>query len=146
MAGGFPQGKEFNVETDALASLEAFSKWPKPILFSGFEIGQHILTGAGTAEGNTSKSPVAWAYSYNLKTYDKNPQTNRPSWDQTAVLCAVRGAENYFNVKGPGKFIVDDKGFNTWNQETGGAHYFITQKDPFERTAEVIEALMQYKP
>lgn len=146
MAGGFPQGKEFNVEKDASASLEAFSKWPKPILFSGFEIGQHILTGAGAAKGDTSKSPVAWAYRYNLRTYDKNPQPNRPSWDQTAVLCAVRGAEEYFNVKGPGKFIVDDKGFNTWNPEKGAVHYFITQKDPFERTAEVIEALMHYKP
>lgn len=146
MAGGFPEGKEFNVEQDASASFEAFGKWPAPVLFSGFEIGQHILTGAGVAKGDTTKSPVAWAYRYNLRTYDKNPQPNRPSWDQTAVLCAVRGAENYFHVKGPGKFILDDKGFNTWNPKIDAGHYFITQKDPYERTAEVIEALMQFKP
>jgi inosine-uridine nucleoside N-ribohydrolase len=146
MAGGFPQGKEFNVEKDAEASFEAFSKWPKPILFSGFEIGQQIMTGAGVAKMDINKSPVAWAYRYNLKTYDKNPQQNRPSWDQTAVLCAVRGPENYFYVKGPGKFIVDAKGFNTWNPEIDTQHYYITQKEPFERTAEVIEALMQFKP
>ena len=146
MAGAFPQGKEFNVEKDAQASFEAFSKWPKPILFSGFEIGQHIMTGAGVAKMDTNKSPVAWAYRYNLKTYDKNPQTNRPSWDQTAVLCAVRGAGKYFYVNGPGKFIADHEGFNTWNPEINAEHYFIAHKYPYERTAAVIEELMGFEP
>jgi inosine-uridine nucleoside N-ribohydrolase len=146
MAGGFPQGKEFNVEKDAEASFEDFSKWPKPILFSGFEIGQQIMTGAGVAKMDANKNPVAWAYRYNLKTYDKNPQSNRPSWDQTAVLCAVRGAGKYFYVNGPGKFTVDEQGFNTWNPEINAGHYFITHKYPYERTAAVIERLMGFEP
>jgi hypothetical protein len=89
---------------------------------------------------------VAWAYQYNLKTYDKNPQLNRPSWDQTAVLCAVRGAGKYFYVNGPGKFIVDRQGFNNWNPEINAGHYFITHKYPYEKTAEVIETLMGFQP
>lgn len=146
MAGGFPQGKEFNVEKDAGASFEVFSKWPRPILFSGYEIGQNILTGARVAKKDTSKSPVAWAYRYNLETYDKTPQLNRPSWDQTAVLCAVRGAEKYFYVNGPGKFIVDHNGFNTWEPDVNAGHYFITHKYPYDQTAREIEDLMVEEP
>lgn len=146
MAGGFPQGKEFNVEKDADASFEVFSKWPGPILFSGFEIGQSILTGARIAKKDTDKSPVAWAYRYNLKTYDKTPQLNRPSWDQTAVLCAVRDANKYFYVNGPGKFTVDRDGFNTWTPDINSGHYFITHKYPYNRTAQVIEDLMLVEP
>ncbi|HKG08013.1 MAG TPA: nucleoside hydrolase [Pedobacter sp.] len=142
MAGGFPQGREFNVEQDAAASFEAFAKWPKPILFSGFEIGQHILTGARVAQIGTDRNPVAWAYRYNLKTYDKQVQANRPSWDQTAVLCAVRGPERYFYVNGPGKFVADRQGANTWEADGGARHYFLSHKYPFEKIAKAIEDLM----
>jgi len=146
MAGGFPQGREFNVEKDAAASFEVFSKWPKPILFSGFEIGQSIATGSRVAKGDAVKNPVAWAYRYNLGSYDKNPQANRPSWDQTAVLCAVRQPEKYFYVNGPGKFKVDETGYNTWSPQPGGLHYFLSHKYPYETIAAVIEDLMLHIP
>lgn len=141
MAGSFPQGKEFNVEQDASSSSEVFKKWPKPILFSGYEIGRDILTGGRTAKGNMM-NPVSWAYWYNLKTYDKTQQLNRPSWDQTAVLCAVRAPERYFYVNGPGKMIVDEKGGNTWDPEINAGHYFLSHKYPFGIIAKAIEDLM----
>jgi len=146
MAGSFPQGTEFNVEKDAAASYEAFAKWPGPILFSGFEIGQHIFTGGRTSGGNAEKSPVVWAYRYNLKTYDRVPQTNRPSWDQTAVLCAVIDPEQYFYVNGPGKFIADQKGSNIWDADGKAKHYFLSHKYTYDKTANAIEELMMSKP
>ena len=44
MAGGFPEGSEFNINRHASASAYAIQHWPTPILFSGFEIGTKIMT------------------------------------------------------------------------------------------------------
>ena len=45
MAGLFPEGKEFNVYCDVPASKVVADEWPTEIVFSGFEIGNVILTG-----------------------------------------------------------------------------------------------------
>jgi pyrimidine-specific ribonucleoside hydrolase len=45
MAGKFPSGWEYNLDTFAAASIYVFNHWKKPILFSGFEIGEKIHTG-----------------------------------------------------------------------------------------------------
>ncbi len=106
MAGAFPQGKEFNVAVDSAASHDVFQKWPTPILFSGFEIGAHIITGGRVARDDPESNPIAWGYRYNLRTYSGKQEAGRPSWDITTVLCAIRRPEKYFYVTGPGKFIV----------------------------------------
>jgi purine nucleosidase len=142
MAGGFPSGSEFNVNKDASASFEVFKHWPSPILFSGFEIGKELYTGGRTAEKNTNHNPVTWAYAYNLRTYTKEGEKNRPSWDQTAVLCAIRNPENYFYVNGPGQFIVDEKGRNVWNPDGKAEHYFLSHKYSYDEMAKKIEDLM----
>src|SRR5690606_11748416 len=95
-------------------SVEAFGKWPGPIMFSGFEIGAKIFTGSRVA-GLEENNPIAEGYRYNLRTYKKDGEKSRPSWDQTAVLIAVRNPENYFYVNGPGKFVVQSDGKNTWD-------------------------------
>lgn len=145
MAGAFPQGSEFNVEEHAEASINAFNKWPRPILFSGFEIGVNILTGGKVAQKNT-QSPVVRGYAYNLKTYTAEGEKNRPSWDQTAVLAAVRNPSDYFYVNGPGKFIIHENGSNAWDPETDAQHYFLSHKYPYQHIAEAIEALMMTEP
>ena len=48
MAGYFPEGKEFNVMMDAPASQYVFENWPTPIVLSGFDIGEKIITGKQT--------------------------------------------------------------------------------------------------
>src|SRR5690606_14338187 len=79
MAGAFPEGSEFNVNRHAAASVNAIAKWPKPILFSGFEIGVKIMTGGKVAQGGRD-NPVSKGYAYNLKTYSKDGEANRNSW------------------------------------------------------------------
>jgi inosine-uridine nucleoside N-ribohydrolase len=146
MAGAFPQGREFNVERDAKASYNAISKWPKPILFSGFEIGDKIMTGGKLSiQGNTA-NPIAWGYQYNLKTYLGKEEPNRQSWDQTAVLCAIRDPSRYFYVNGPGKFELDKGGNNSWNPNVDVKHYFISHKYPYQRLADVLDELMLFEP
>lgn len=145
MAGAFPEGSEFNVNKHTSASVNAITKWPKPILFSGFEIGVKIFTG-GKVAAQGGNDPVSKAYAYNLKTYTKDGETNRNSWDQTAVLCAIRNPEDYFYVNGPGKFVIQEDGSNTWNPTTDAGHYFLSHKYPYAHIAEVIETLMLHTP
>lgn len=145
MAGAFPEGSEFNVNQHAQASVNTFSNWPTPILFSGFEIGAKIFTG-GKVAARDDDGPVTKAYQFNLKTYTKNGETNRQSWDQTTVLIAVRNPEDYFYVNGPGKFIVDEKGTNTWDPTMDSRHHFVVHKYPYQYIADRIEELMLHQP
>ncbi|MEG3660176.1 nucleoside hydrolase [Arenibacter palladensis] len=146
MAGVFPQGREFNVFKDAESAKYAFENWPTPILFSGFEIGKEIHTGGKLAENGSKDNPLAWAYQYNLKTYQDPPQFNRQSWDQTAVLAAVRDPEKYFYVNGPGKYIALDEGNNSWNPDQDAGHYFLTHKYPYHYVEDVLDELMMFEP
>jgi inosine-uridine nucleoside N-ribohydrolase len=145
MAGKFPEGREYNVYEHKEASFYAFAHWPTPILFSGFEIGSEIFTGNQLAKSGSPDNPVAWAYRYNLATYADTPVENRMSWDQTAVLCAVRNPENYFYVCGPGRFMVDSVGYNRWDPDSNAGHYFLVHKYPYKETAVVLEKLMMHE-
>lgn len=146
MAGGFPQGNEFNVNQHPEASFYVFNRWPTPILFSGFEIGSKIFTGNDVSKNDPILNPVAWAYKYNLATYGNEKLANRESWDQTAVLCAIRNPDDYFYINGPGKFIIYRDGSNAWNPETDAQHFFLSHKYPYEIIAKQLEQLMLYKP
>lgn len=146
MAGVFPEGKEFNVYQDSVSSNVVFSQWPTPILFSGFEIGARIGTGRHTAHMNVRNSPVQWAYKYNLETFGGGKALSRPSWDHTAVLVAVRPAGDYFYVNGPGRFIINPDGTNSWDPATDAGHHFLTHKYPYRIVAELLEGLMMYTP
>jgi len=69
-----------------------FANWPTPIVIS--QPGSNILTGIplmDTPIGN----PVREAY---FKFFH-NSFCNRPSWDQVAVLYAIRGLHDYFEMK-----------------------------------------------
>ncbi|GAA5222350.1 nucleoside hydrolase [Membranihabitans marinus] len=146
MAGTIPQGREFNVYKHAEASYEVFRDWPTPVLLSGFEIGVKIKTGRKVAEQGSATSPVQWAYNYNLQTYIKKEEDNRSSWDQTAVLVAVRNPEKYFYVNGPGKIKVDSEGSNEWDADESGKYFFLVHKYPYQHIADIIDDLMMYEP
>ncbi|MDX9775685.1 MAG: nucleoside hydrolase, partial [Petrimonas sp.] len=146
MAGRFPEGREFNVFIDSVSSSYVLERWPTPILFSGFEIGERIFTGSKVAEKNDQNNPVSWAYKYNLATYENKPVKNRMSWDQTAVLCAIRDPERYFYVCGPGKIIVNPSGYNNWDPDSTKDHYFLVHKYPYQDISDTLEGLMMYQP
>ncbi len=146
MAGGFPEGGEFNVNQHAKASEYVFQNWPTPILFSGFEIGVKIMTGNKVATKGSKGSPVQWAYSYCLSNYENKKSVNRNSWDHTAVLCAVRNPENYFYVVGNGTFVCNPDGSNTWNPDKNSNHSFLVHKYPYQKIADILDDLMLYEP
>ena len=141
MAGRFPRGWEFNVVTDSTASVTVFEQWPTPVLLSGFEIGETILTGKRLIASAITNSPVKDAYLMGLSV----DTGGRSSWDQTAVLVGVRGYEDYFDVV-RGQMVVAPSGRNTWRDDTNGPHERLIWKMPKEEVTRIIEDMMMHQP
>ncbi|SEO04284.1 Inosine-uridine nucleoside N-ribohydrolase [Mucilaginibacter gossypiicola] len=98
---------EYNVNVDAASAQEVFKNWPTPITLSGFEIGEKILTGIKlTNNYSIQNSPIKDAFQIALEK-DKNT-VGRNSWDETAVLTAIRGAKPYFTYRKLNMEIKDD--------------------------------------
>lgn len=139
MAGQFPAGKpEYNVRVDIPSAQRVFAEWPTPVVFSGFEIGLAIEYPALSIErdfGYTANHPVAEAY----RAYKKMPY-DRPTWDLTAVLYAVRPDRGYFGLSDAGTVVADDKGVTTLQPSAQGRHRYLTVTEP--QRAKVLEALM----
>ena len=143
MAGYFPEGKEFNVMMDAPASQYVFENWPTPIVLSGFDIGEKIITGKQTAAMPVEGSPVREAYKMCLE--QDNPE-GRNSWDQSAVLVAVRGAEPYFGLETGTLTVTPADSNDHWTPDPAGRHARLLPKMPTEQVTATIEALMMHQP
>ncbi|MES1217055.1 MAG: nucleoside hydrolase, partial [Bacteroidota bacterium] len=136
MAGRFPSGSEFNVDQDAAASQVVFNSWPTPVLFSGFEIGWKIRVGLPLINNNKIKnSPVKDVFRISIP-LDPQDKDGRMSWDETAVLIAVKGYKPWYNVV-KGKMIVADNGSNIWSNEPQTQSY-ITEAQLFEVVQKLI--------
>lgn len=143
MAAFFPEGREFNVMCDPKVSQVVFQEWPTPILLSGFEIGDKIITGKRLAADETiQNSPVKDAYDMCLA--QDNPD-GRNSWDQSTVLVAVRGVRDYYDIE-KGELTVNDDGSDKWTQSETGRHARLIVKMPIEQTTRIIEDLMMHQP
>jgi inosine-uridine nucleoside N-ribohydrolase len=143
MGGKFPQGKEFNLELDPEAAMAVTDNWPTPILFSGFEIGERVLTGQELIKDSTlANSPVRFAFQHFL---EKDKAPNRPSWDQTAVWIAVRGLSDHFEAV-PGRCRVYNDGHNEWVSTPSGTHQYIRFKTSPEKIRADVEELMRHAP
>ncbi len=140
MAGRFPEGREFNVDRDPVSSKIVFDGWPTPILLSGFEIGEAVHTGLPLSQNNTiQNSPIKDAFAKSIP-MSKQDEKGRMSWDQTAVLVAIKGPETYYNLM-EGRFVAKDDGSNGWNP-AGKGHFRLVEKMPVPQVERVIEALM----
>jgi inosine-uridine nucleoside N-ribohydrolase len=125
MAGAFPTGgKEFNVYSDVASAKELFAGWPTPIVASGFEVGLSILYPASSIEHDYSyvpHHPIADAY----RLYMKMPY-DRPTWDLTATLYALRPDAGYFGLSAPGTISVDDDAITHFTESPAGKHRYLT--------------------
>jgi len=139
MAGAFPHGNpEYNVKTDIPAARQVFRDWPSPIVFSGFEIGQAMLFPAASIEHDFSwvtNHPVADAYrNYMPMPYD------RPTWDLTAALYAIRPNRDYFSLSEPGNVDVDDQGRTMFTPDPKGTRRYLILSD--QQKARTLETLV----
>ena len=142
MAGRFPDGREYNVYKDSIAGYFAINEWPTEIIFSGWEIGSEILTGKQLIQMNVENSPVKDVFSIcmNEKDFD-----GRMSWDQTAVLVAIKGYEPYFDIE-QGSCTVFEDGSNIWNPGKTGKHFRLIEKLEPSKMAAIIENYMMHQP
>lgn len=144
MAGKFPAGREYNVFIDSIASEKVFMHWPTPLIYSGYEIGEKIITGKQLINNqNIVNSPVKDAFAKAM-TYWKGDDKGRHSWDQSAVLVAVRGTSPYYRVQRG--HIVLNGGNNEWKNDPKGMQSYIIEEMPVEEVRAEIEALMMHQP
>jgi inosine-uridine nucleoside N-ribohydrolase len=136
--------REFNVMKDSLSAKMVFDNWPGPILFSGFEIGKKIHTGLPIA-GNASiqHSPVKDVFAWSIP-QDPEDSLGRMSWDETAVLVAVRGYEKYFDVK-QGRIVSHLNGSTGWDS-TGTRDRYLVFKMPVPELESIINTLIMHQP
>jgi len=139
MAGNFAEPKpEFNVERDVTSAQVLLREWPGAIVASGFEIGNALLFPASAIEhdfGYAKDHPVAEAYrDYKTMPYD------RPTWDVTAALYAVRPDRGYFRLSPPGTISADDRGRTTFRAEASGRHRYLVLDEA--QRARALEAMV----
>jgi hypothetical protein len=142
----YPHGREHNFFARGSAQFTgaAIERWPTRILFSGYEIGERILTGQRLANLDDGH-PVRRAYA----AHPSQPLVNgRMSWDQTAVLAAIRDPGLYWDLSPPGRATVDAEGRNSWTAVADGVHrYLVERAQPApSELATIIEDLMVHVP
>jgi inosine-uridine nucleoside N-ribohydrolase len=144
MAGKFPAGSEFNVNRDAAASQIVFNNWPTTVLLSGFEIGQKIKTGLPIINNEAIKnSPVKDVFRICIP-LSKEDSAGRMSWDETAVLVAVKGYKPWYTIK-KGKMVVAEDGSNTWINKPS-LHNHLVENHPPSVVQQLINRLMMHQP
>lgn len=144
MAGAFQpiEGKchrEYNVIRDIPAAKKLVADWPTPIIFSGYEIGLAIPYPAVSIErdyGYVAHHPLVDAY----RLYEPPPH-NRPTWDLTSVLHALRPDRGYFDLSPPGRVTVLDDGETRFEPMAEGPHRYLLASR--EQVVRVTEALVQ---
>jgi inosine-uridine nucleoside N-ribohydrolase len=141
MAGRFPEGREFNIYIDSAASEKVFLHWPTTVIYSGFETGQQIITGRQLIADEKLQSPVKDVFALSMA-FSLEDRNGRMSWDETAVLVAVRGPEPYFGLR-KGRIVLKG-GYNAWDDDAAGDQYYLTMKMQPEEIRKVIEAMMMY--
>ena len=88
-------------------------------------------------------SPVKDVFSISIP-LAKEDAEGRMSWDQTAVLVAVRGSAPYY-TETCGFMTVNDDGSNGWDT-TRKEHCRLVEARPASEVREVIDELMMHLP
>ena len=144
MAGKFPSGYEFNVMKDAKASQNVYANWPTQVILSGFEIGEKILAGVPLIHNDAIKnSPVKDVFQISIL-MAKEDSLGRKSWDETAVLVAIKGYSPFYTLH-HGRMNVADDGKNTWDDNGNGQAYLVEKVD-YKEVGKLINELIQYQP
>ncbi|SHM73101.1 Inosine-uridine nucleoside N-ribohydrolase [Cyclobacterium lianum] len=143
MGGQFPEGKEANFyRPDPESTQIAVNTWPGRVIFSGWEIGNEIITGGPYLKKSIApESPVYQAYRL------FNDFSGRQSWDQSILLYLV-SPEKYWDLGPKGNAVVYQDGSNTWKMDKNGQQQYLLPKMAAGEIAKVLDALMVgiYRP
>jgi inosine-uridine nucleoside N-ribohydrolase len=156
MAGAFakiPNGRtgqpgrhrEYNVVQDIPSAQRLVDLWPTPIVWSGFEIGLNLKYPHRSIQEDYNyvrHHPLAEAYTLYMP-----PPHDRPTWDLTSVLYAVRPDRGYFDLSSAGQVQVDEEGYTTHRQTAAGRdRYLIIDDQHKPRILEALQLLSSQPP
>ena len=149
MAGSFApiEGQvhlEYNVVQDISSAQYLAENWPTPIYWSGFEVGLAIRYPAISIENDFSyldRHPIPESY----QAYIPTPH-ERPTWDLTSVLLAIREERNYFGISESGTVTVLDDGETIFEADPGGKHFYLTISDSDIRLVQELMAALVSEP
>lgn len=140
----------------APAAVFVMENFPRPMLFSPWEVGTTIVTGAELAN-NAAANPAREAYA-RFADYAANLQwpngvfpvsggvivgpplqDGRPSWDQVGAMAAARGTQDFFAIRSDGYMFVEDResGQTEWRQGSDNpnhANHFYLEKTVADNT------------
>ncbi len=145
MAGAFAaiNGNDHYLEANVRNGIEAMQRfaeaWPNevPVIWSGFEIGI-----AATFPRESIARDFAYREHHIVRQaylLHSGPNHDRPCWDLTSVLHAVRSDDDYFGLSPPGRVSVEDDGFVAFAPQVNGRDRYLTMND--QQTIRVCEAL-----
>lgn len=147
MGGDFIENPraEFNIVNDIPAAKKLFSEWPGQIIVSPFAVGKAIKFPASVIQNDFNwgvQHPMVQAYlNYRKMPYD------RPTWDLTSVLYAVKGAGDFFTVSEPGTVSVTDDGHTVFTPSPDGKHALLSvDKEQAARVKDYFIKLITVKP
>ena len=152
MGGQYPQGKkEWNFWGDMPGVTRfVFDNIDRPVVFLGYEIGDVIRTGAVFNDIDPG-SPLYLGFRHFsehaswMKDRFKGRILDNATFDQTAVLYAVRGGLGRYWRKGPpGRNEIDDEGNNRWVAGRRSNQTYMVLRQPPETMARLIESMMLY--
>jgi purine nucleosidase len=131
--------REYNVVQDIPSARVLAARWPSPMVWSGFEIGNALPYPSASIErdfGFVAHHPVAEAYIRH-----EPPPHNRPTWDLTSVLHAVSPDRGYFDLSPPGTVSVEPDGSTRFVSSPEGRHRYLILRP--EQRPRVLEAMVQ---
>ena len=75
---------------------------------------------------------------------DPNDSTGRWSWDETAVLVAIKGYKPWYDIE-KGKMVVADDGSNKWVINTS-PHGYLKERQSPSVVEQLINRLIMHQP
>ena len=135
---------EYNIVQDIPSAQYLAENWPTPIYWSGFEVGLAIRYPAISIENDFNyldRHPIPESY----QAYIPTPH-ERPTWDLTSVLLAVRKERNYFDISESGRVTVLEDGETIFEANPGGNHFYLTISDSDIRLVQELMAALVSEP
>lgn len=130
--------REYNVIMDIPSARTFEAQWPAPIVWSGFEIGLNLpypYRSIANDYNYVENHPVAEAYNVYIE-----PPHDRPTWDLTSVLYAIRPEHQYFDLSPQGQVTILEDGHSKFEAKEDGRDRYLVLKD--EQKPRIMEALM----
>lgn len=138
-ANGRPVTWEWNIKGSGVCDAQtACDEWPGELVFSSYEIGSYIKTMVGYPDRARDGDPVALAYEIH------NHGRGRCSWDQTAMLEAIR-PNQYWNYHAFGRITVDEELVTHWSPDPDRRHTYLLPKVDYQDISRVIDDIVDGK-